>query len=121
MTTDLRKLRAEVEKLSQENEQMKTELAKKESRIKELQIQLATMKMEAQLQNKPLLKCKEVMDEANKQIIYLMEQLREGPQKTMMSRGSQVARGLGRKHRASEPEDDRQNRWSESKERVKEW
>ena len=84
MTTDLWKLREEVEERNQENERLKTESTKKDSGMKELQTQLAMVKMESQVQNKQLLKHKEVMDEANKQITYLMEQLREGPWKTTL-------------------------------------
>ena len=40
------------------------------------------VKMEAQVQNKQLLKHKKVSDEANKQITYLMQQLWEGARKT---------------------------------------
>ena len=54
MTTDLWKLREKVEERSQENERLKTELAKKESGMKELQTPLAMVKMEAQVQSKQL-------------------------------------------------------------------
>ena len=63
---------------------MKMELAKKESGMKELQTHLAMVKIEAQVQNNQSLKRKEVMAEANKQIVYLMEQLWEGPRKTTL-------------------------------------
>ena len=52
ITTNLWKLRAEVEERSQENESLKTELAKKESGMKELQTQMAMVKIEVQVQKK---------------------------------------------------------------------
>ena len=63
---------------------MKMELAKKESGMKELQTYLGMIKMEAQVQSKQLQKWKEITDTANKKISYLMEQLKEGPQKTTL-------------------------------------
>ena len=45
---------------------MKTELAKKDNGIKELQTQLSMTKMETQVQQKQLMKRKEVMAEENK-------------------------------------------------------
>ena len=52
MTTDIRKLKAEVEEERRETEQLKTELAKKESGMTELQTQLGIFKMEVRVQSK---------------------------------------------------------------------
>ena len=60
------------------------ELATKDNDDEETQSQLTIMKMEAQVQYKQLVRWKEVMAEANKQIAHLMEQLQEGPQKTTL-------------------------------------
>ena len=54
----LRKLRPEADKRSHETEQLKTESRKKDNGLKELQTKLAMVKLEAQVQNKLLLKCK---------------------------------------------------------------
>ena len=81
---DLPKVRAEVEEWSEENDRLKTELARKESGMNELQTQMGMVKMESQVQNKQLQKRKEIMDEAKKKISYLMEELREGPRKTTL-------------------------------------
>ena len=73
MTIDLRNLRAEIDKRNnqieernQEIEHLKTNMARKDSTIKELQSQLMMEKMEAQVKQKQLIKWKEVMTEANK-------------------------------------------------------
>ena len=50
MTTDIWKLKAEVEKQHHETEQLKTELAKNERGMTELQTQLGMIKMEDQVQ-----------------------------------------------------------------------
>ena len=75
MTTDLWKLKAEVDEQSQENARKKMELAKKETVMKELQKKLGMVNMEAQVQAKQLQMRKEVMEEANKQIAYLINQI----------------------------------------------
>ena len=84
MTTDLRKLKSVVDEQSQENARLQTKLAKKDTGMKQLQIQLGMVKMEAQAQAKQLQKRKEVMEEANKQIAYLMEHMKEEPRKTTL-------------------------------------
>ena len=56
MITDIWKLKDEEEERSREVEQLKTELAKKESGMTELQTQLGMIKMEDQVQAKQLQK-----------------------------------------------------------------
>ena len=80
MTTDLRKLRAEldewspeIEEQNREIEQLKTEIARKDSDMKELQSQLTMAKMESQVQHKQILKRNDVLAEAKKRIAHLME------------------------------------------------
>ena len=84
MTTELRKLRAELTDQRTENERLSTKLAKKNNGMTELQAQLGRVKMEAQVQLKQLQQRKEIINEANTQITRLMEQLKEGPQKAML-------------------------------------
>ena len=52
MTTDILKLKEELEDQRKENERMRTELTKKDNGMKELQTQLGMVKMEAQVQAK---------------------------------------------------------------------
>ena len=84
MTTELQKLKAELADQRTENEQLSTELTKKNNGMTELQAQLGRVKMESQVQVKQLQRRKEVINEANKQITHLMEQVKEGLQKAML-------------------------------------
>ena len=65
MTTELRKLRAELTDQWTENERLSTELTKKNNGMTELQAQLERVKMESQVQLKQLQWQKEVINEAN--------------------------------------------------------
>ena len=84
MNTDIRNLKAKLKEQRKENERMKSELTKKDNGIKELRTQLGLVKTETQVQAQHLQRRKEVMQEANKKIAHLMEQLREQPQKAVL-------------------------------------
>ena len=65
LTTDVRKLKAEVEVKTAGTEQLKTELAKKDNALAELQSHLGRVQTESRLQVKQLQWRKELISKAN--------------------------------------------------------
>ena len=84
MTTDLRKLKAEVDDKTAGTEQLKTELMKKDNALAELQSHLGRVQTESRLQVKQLQWRKELISEANQRITGLLDTLHERSQKAVM-------------------------------------